>query len=112
MEIGQKSQNLISLSSLLDASKQQKATEDKQVQDTRQGRIANRESERDQLIQQNRDAIQKIQDDIRLKSLTKLKENSETEDDRRQDLNLRENISNDNGQPEFKKKGQIVDIRI
>ncbi|MBT5187325.1 MAG: hypothetical protein HOH19_10110 [Kordiimonadaceae bacterium] len=111
MKIDQQPQNLVSLSSLLDASKQQKA-EDKSTQDTRDGRLATRESERDQAIELNRQALKKIQNDIRVKSLTKLKESGDLEERENTELNLRESISNDNVQPEFKKLGQVVDIRV
>ena len=113
MEIDSRSQNLVSLSSLLNASKQQKVEgEEKQAQNTRDGRLTTRESERDQAIELNREALKKIQNDIRVQSLTKLKESGELEGRGSAELELRESVSNDNAQPEFKKLGQIVDIRV
>lgn len=115
MKVGPQSQTLVSLTSLLDASRQKKQVEDQektQINNTRENRVADRSSERDQAIQQNRDALRIIQDDIRVKSLAKLKENDELEGDNKSDLNLREKLGGDIAQPKFKKLGQIIDIRI
>ncbi|HRW30304.1 MAG TPA: hypothetical protein P5227_09925, partial [Emcibacteraceae bacterium] len=70
MKIGSQSQTLVSLNSLLDASRQQQQTQredfqEKKLAETRESRITTRQNERDALIQQNRDALKKIQDDIR-----------------------------------------------
>ena len=78
----------------------------------RDGRLSTRKAQREELIQQNRDVLNKIQDDIRVKNLQGLKENDDLED--AVDLNYRERLSSGSapGQPEFEKIGQIVDIRI
>lgn len=116
MKIGSQSPTLVALTSLLDASKQQQQVEqgdqDKKAGSARDGRLSARKAERDELIQQNRDALKKIQDDIRLQNLQGLTENDEVEED--VDLNSRERLSSGAapGQPEFKKLGQIVDIRV
>ncbi len=122
MKIGSQSQTLVSLNSLLDASKEQQQIQREQLQEKkleegRDARISARNKEREELIQQNRDALRKIQDDIRLKNLRKLQENNELDDDidNKRNLNLRESFlpapvaSN---QPAFEKLGQIVDIKI
>ena len=121
MKIGSQSQTLVSLTSLLDASKQQQIQreeqQDKKPEDARDGRLVARKNQREELIQQNREALSKIQDDIRLKSLQRLKEGDDIEGDTSKEvnLNLRENFSSSNNssdQPAFKKLGQIVDIRV
>lgn len=122
MKIGSQSQSLVSLTSLLDASKQQQQVQrddqqEKKLADSRDGRIAARKSERDELIQQNRDALKKIQDDLRLKNLQKLEQNDDVDSDdaKETNLNLRESFkpsSSSSNQPAFKKLGQIVDISI
>lgn len=122
MKIGSQSQTLVSLTSLLDASRQQQQTsrdefQEKKLVETREERVSLRDKERDELIQQNRDALSKIQDDIRLKNLRKLRENEELGDDQssRENLNLREKFSpaqSTNNQPSFEKLGQVVDIKI
>ena len=122
MKIGSQSQSLVSLTSLLDASKQQQQVQrddqqEKKLADSRDGRIAARKSERDELIQQNRDALKKIQDDLRLKNLQKLQQNDDVDSDdaKETNLNLRESFkssSPSSNQPAFKALGQIVDISI
>lgn len=117
MKIGSQSQTLVSLTSLLDASKQQQVQREEQqqsqkVESSRDGRLATRQTERDELIQQNRDALNQIQDDIRLKSIERLKENGDVENNVA--LNSRERVATggEPNQPEFKKIGQIVDLRV
>ncbi len=122
MKIGPQSQTLVSLHSLLDASKQQQQIQREQLQEKkleegRDNRIAARNKEREELIQQNRDALRKIQDDIRLKNLRKLQESEEFEQEQSQskNLNLRESFQPASlvpDQPAFEKLGQIVDIKI
>jgi hypothetical protein len=112
MKVGPQSQTLVSLTSLLNASKQQQQEDQKakEIQNPRDERVANRVSDRNQLIQQNRAAIEKISDDIRIKSLSNLTKNSDVQGGR--NLNLRENLSGNEGQPLFKNLGQIVDIKV
>ena len=115
MKIGSQSQTLVSLTSLLDASKQQQ--QEKNVESARDGRIEARKSQREELIQQNRDALKKVQDDIRLKNLSALEQNDEVDNDcsKRVNLNLRESLASPSGainQPAFEKLGQIIDIKI
>ena len=122
MKIGSQSQTLVSLNSLLDASRQQQQTQredfqEKKLAETRESRITTRQNERDALIQQNRDALKKIQDDIRLKNLQKLQNGDSIEDEGQSspNLNLRESIYQSqkvNNKPAFEKLGQILDIRI
>lgn len=122
MKIGSQSQTLVSLTSLLDASRQQQQTEREQLQEKKIGegrdaRIVARNNQREELIQQNRDALRKIQDDIRLKNLRKLQGNEDVDQDQTQprNLNLRESFqpaSVASNQPAFEKLGQIVDIKI
>lgn len=123
MKIGSQSQTLVSLTSLLDASRQQQQTQrdelqEKKVGQSREERVSLRKQERDELIQQNREALSKIQDDIRLKNLQKLQEGGDLEDSgrsSRENLNLRESFSpsqSGNNQPVFEKLGQVVDIKI
>lgn len=121
MKIGSHSQTLVSLTSLLDASKQQQdeleKLQDKKLEETRDSRLTARKSERDDLIQKNRDALKLIQDDIRLKNLNKLQQNEELEGDWSSDgnLNYRESFPPQGAapdQPAFKKLGQIIDIKI
>ena len=122
MKIGSQSQTLVSLTSLLDASKQQQQAlrddlQEKKVANSRDGRLAARQNERDELIQQNRDALKKIQDDIRLKNLRKLQQSEDLGDEPSSEanLNLRESFTPTsvvNNQPAFEKPGQIVDIKI
>ncbi|HPF47049.1 MAG: hypothetical protein KDF58_04020 [Alphaproteobacteria bacterium] len=122
MKIGSQSQTLVSLNSLLDASRQQQQTQredfqEKKLAETRESRITTRQNERDALIQQNRDALKKIQDDIRLKNLQKLQNGDSIEDEGQSspNLNLRESIypsQKVNNKPAFEKLGQILDIRI
>ncbi len=121
MKIGSQSQTLVSLTSLLDASRQQQVQreeqQEKKLQETRDSRLTARKGEREELIRKNRDALRKIQDDIRLKNLTRLKENDDIDDEKSRDvnLNLRESFipkAVENSQPAFKKLGQVVDIKI
>lgn len=122
MKIGSQSQTLVSLNSLLNASKEQQQIQrdqlqEKKLEEGRDARISARNKEREELIQQNRDALRKIQDDIRLKNLRKLQENNELEDDidSKRNLNLRESFLPTpvaSNQPAFEKLGQIVDIKI
>ncbi len=122
MKIGSQSQTLISLSSLVDASKQQQQNqreqlEEKKSEQSREERVALRSKERDELIQQNRDALRKIQDDLRIKNLRKLQQNEEVEEEQSKEVNLnfRESIfptSQASRQPTFEKLGQLVDIKV
>lgn len=122
MKIGPQSQTLVSLTSLLDASKQQQQTlrddlQEKKVADGRDGRIAARKNEREELIQQNRDALKKTQDDIRLNNLRKLQQNGELDEEQsgETNLNLRESFTPTpvvSNQPAFERPGQIVDFKI
>ena len=122
MKIGSQSQTLVSLTSLLDASKQQQQVQrddqqEKKLSDSRDGRIAVRKSQREELIQQNRDALKKNQDDIRLKNLQKLQQGEDVDNDAEKEtnLNLREGFtsaSSSSNQPVFQKLGQIIDISI
>jgi hypothetical protein len=62
MKIGSQSQTLVSLTSLLDASRQQQQTQrdqlqEKKIDEERNARVATRNSQREELIQQNRDAL-------------------------------------------------------
>ena len=122
MKIGSQSQTLVSLSSLVDASRQQQNTvreqlEEKKIEQSRQDRVALRDQQRDELIKQNRDALRKIQDDIRLKNLRKLQQNEDLDSEQSKDidLNLRESFRPApvaSNQPAFEKLGQIVDIKV
>lgn len=122
MKIGPQSQTLVSLTSLLDASKQQQQAlrddvQEKKATDGREGRIAVRQNERDELIQQNRDALKKVQDDIRLNNLRKLQQSDELggEQSKETNLNLRESFTSTSAvtnQPTFERPGQIVDIKV
>ena len=122
MKIGSQSQTLVSLNSLLDASKQQQQTQreefqEKKLAESREGRITARQNDREALIQQNRDALKKIQDDIRLRNLRKLQNGDEVDNEgqNKTNLNHRENFfpaQKVNNQPAFEKLGQIIDIRI
>lgn len=117
MKIGSNSQSLISLSSLIDATKQQQNQKDEQEKiqvNTRQDRLLARSDERQILIDQNRDALKKIQDDIRVRNLAKLKENSDADDKNSEELNLnlRESFAVKTDQPAFQKLGQLVDIQV
>lgn len=122
MKIGSQSQTLVSLNSLLNASKEQQQIQrdqlqEKKLEEGRDARISARNKEREELIQQNRDALRKIQDDIRLKNLRKLQENNELDEeiDTKRNLNLRESFLPTpvaSNQPAFEKLGQIVDIKI
>ena len=122
MKIGSQSQTLVSLTSLLDASRQQQQTQrdqlqEKKIDEERNARVTTRNSQREELIQQNRDALRKIQDDLRLKNLRKLQENEDIEQEQTQsrNLNFRESFQPSSfvpNQPAFKKLGQIVDIKI
>lgn len=122
MKIGSQSQTLVSLTSLLDASKQQQQSQsdqlrEKKLEEGRDARLATRKSQREELIQQNRDALQKIQDDIRLKNLRKLEKNEDIDDERGEsrNLNLRESfqpVPVAANQPSFEKLGQVIDIKI
>ncbi len=122
MKIGSQSQTLVSLSSLLDASRQQQQTQreqlqEKKIDEDRNTRVAARNSQREELIQQNRDALRKIQDDIRLKNLSKLQENEDInkEQAKSRNLNFRESFQPSSfapNQPTFERLGQIIDIKI
>ena len=122
MKIGSQSQTLVSLTSLLDASKQQQQVQredqqEKKLQEARDSRLTARKGEREELIRQNRDALRKIQDDIRLKNLNRLQENEDVNDEKSKDvnLNLRESFipkAAENSQPTFQKLGQVIDIKI
>ena len=122
MKIGPQSQTLVSLTSLLDASRQQQQTQredeqGKKVTQSREDRVALRNNERDELIKQNRDALRKIQDDLRLKNLQKLQQNEESDDANAKDVNLnfRESFlpgTHADTQPAFEKLGQIVDVKV
>ena len=114
MKIGSNSQSLISLASLLDATKQQQREDQKPLAETRETRVQVRDSQRQQLIDQNRDALKKIQEDLRLRNLAKLKENSTDVDNEAAEynLNLRESFLPKPGQPAFQKLGQLIDIKI
>ena len=64
MKIGSQSQTLVALSSLIDAAKEQQQVQreeqgkkDKNVQGARDGRLSSRKAQREDLIQQNRDAL-------------------------------------------------------
>lgn len=122
MKIGSQSQTLVSLGSLVDASRQQQNVqreqlEEKKLEQSRENRVSLRNQERDELIQQNRDALRKVQDDIRLKNLRKLQQNEDLENEQSKevDLNRRESFrpaSAATSQPAFEKLGQVVDIKI
>ena len=122
MKIGSQSQTLVSLTSLLDASKQQQQVQreeqqEKKLQETRDSRLTARKSEREELIRQNRDALRKTQDEIRLKNLNRLQENEDINEEKSRDvnINLRESFvpkAAENNHPAFKKLGQVIDIRI
>ncbi|MBT7582893.1 MAG: hypothetical protein HN572_08005, partial [Kordiimonadaceae bacterium] len=64
MKIGSQSQTLVALTSLLDAAKPQQQVQgdeqgekDKKTQGARDGRLSARKAQREDLIQQNRDAL-------------------------------------------------------
>lgn len=131
MKVGSQSQTLVSLTSLLDASRQQQAQSDdqqtKKIDDEngRDARLAARKSERKELIQQNRNALQQIQTDLRQQNIDRLSSEYEPTEITSTDasgqgsaanLNLRESFDSANGGasegPAFEKLGQIVDIRV
>jgi hypothetical protein len=115
MKIGSNPQSLISLTSLLDAAKQrQREDQEKLPLDSRETRVQTRDSERQQLIDKNRQALKKIQDDLRLRNLAKLKENNETDPEasKKLDLNHRESFVSKTNQPTFQKLRQLVDITV
>jgi hypothetical protein len=132
MKIGSQSQTLVSLTSLLDASRQQQqAGRDEQqtkkieAESGRDARLAACKSERQELIQQNRNALQKVQDDLRQRNIERLSSEYEPTEITSTDepgqssganLNLRESFVSANGakndSPFFEKLGQIVDIQV
>lgn len=131
MKIGPQSQTLVSLTSLLDASRQQQQAlrEDQQEkrideEKARDARISARQSERQELIQQNRNALEKIQADLKERDLERLYEEYEPTEITSTDgsynnepinINFRESIYGNSsvpGQPTFEKIGQIVDFKI
>lgn len=131
MNIGPQSQTLVSLTSLIDASRQQQQAlrDDQQTkkideENARDARIANRQSERQELIQQNRNALQKIQADLKERNIQKLNQEYEptevtstdaTSTNEPINLNFRESIygnASTSGQPTFEKLGQLVDVKI
>ncbi|MDG1858884.1 MAG: hypothetical protein P8I94_07270, partial [Emcibacteraceae bacterium] len=91
----------------------------------RDARVAARKSERQELIQQNRNALQKVQDDLRKQNIERLNSEYEPTEITSTDgpgqssganLNLREGFISANGgsneSPAFEKLGQIVDIQV
>lgn len=131
MKIGPQSQTLVSLTSLLDASRQQQQVlrEDQQEkrideEKARDARISTRQSERQELIQQNRNALEQIQADLKERDLERLYDEYEPTEVTSTDgpssnepinLNYRESIYGNTsipGQPSFEKLGQIVDFKI
>jgi hypothetical protein len=132
MKVGSESQTLVSLTSLLDASRQQQQTQrdnqqTKKIEDEsgRDARVAARKSERQELIQQNRNALQKVQDDLRQQNISRLSSEYEPTEITSTDapgqgssanLNLREGFNSASGGasvgPAFEKIGQIVDIQV
>lgn len=131
MKIGPQSQTLVSLTSLLDASRQQQQSlrEDQQnkkveEENARDARIATRQSQRQELIQQNRNALEKIQADLKERNIQRLNQEYEptevtstdgTKSNEPINLNFRESIygnASASGQPSFEKLGQIVDFKI
>ncbi len=130
MEINSQTQTLVSLTSLLDASRQQQQVRDDQLdkkieeEKARDARISTRQSERQELIQQNRNALEKIQADLRERDLERLYQEYEPTEitstnsagnNEPININFRESIygnSNVPGQPTFEKLGQIVDFKI
>jgi len=131
MNIGPQSQTLVSLTSLLDASRQQQQTlrDDQQnkkldEESARDARVSARQSERQELIQQNRNALQKIQADLKERNIQQLSQEYEPTEVTSSDtpsgkepinLNFRESIYGNAatpGQPTFEKLGQLVDLKI
>lgn len=130
MEINSQTQTLVSLTSLLDASRQQQQVCDDQLdkkieeEKARDARISTRQSERQELIQQNWNALEKIQADLRERDLERLYQEYEPTEvtstnsagnNEPININFRESIygnSNVPGQPTFESLGQIVDFKI
>ena len=128
MKIGSQSQTLVSLTSLLDASRQQQQELRDDLQnkklDEENARIATRQSERQELIQQNRNALEKIQADLKERNIQQLNQEYEPTEVTSSDgpsgneptnLNFRESIYGNAsaiGQPTFEKLGQLVDVKI
>ncbi|MDG1438947.1 MAG: hypothetical protein P8P98_08195 [Emcibacteraceae bacterium] len=132
MKVGSESQTLVSLTSLLDASRQQQQTQrdnqqSKKIADEsgRDARVAARKTERQELIQQNRNALQKVQDDLRKQNIDRLSSEYQPTEITSTDapgqgssvnLNLREGFNSASGGanigPAFESLGQIVDIQV
>ena len=131
MKIGSQSQTLVSLTSVLDASLQQQqelrdVLQNKKLDEekARNSRIADRQSERQELIERNRNALERIQADLKERDFERLTQEYEptevtSTDGPRQNepinLNFRESIygnASSVGQPTFEKLGQIVDVTI
>ena len=130
MEINSQTQTLVSLTSLLDASRQQQQVCDDQLdkkieeEKARDARISTRQSGRQELMQQNRNALEKIQADLRERDLERLYQEYEPTEvtstnsagnNEPININFRESIygnSNVPGQPTFESLGQIVDFKI
>ncbi|WP_417316708.1 hypothetical protein [Emcibacter sp.] len=122
MKITSNSQLLASLGSLVDNNQretQQQLVDRQQLKEQQvEARQQARETDRQQQITQNRDALKKSQEDLRARNLDKLKQTisaATSEEEKKQssvNLNLRESVGGAKGKPAFERLGQIVDIRI
>ncbi|MCC3861958.1 hypothetical protein [Pseudemcibacter aquimaris] len=132
MKVGPEQQSLVSLSSLIDAAKQQQQVNRENQQEkklneenSRDARIAARKQERQELIQQNRNALQKAQTELKQRNLAALSAEYEPTEITSTDasdetespinINFRESLGSTGrapGQPEFQKLGQIINILV
>lgn len=132
MKIGSEQQSLVSLSSLIDAAKQQQQVnrEDQQnkkldEENGRDARIAARKQERQELIQQNRNALEQAQTELKQRNIEALSSEYEPteiqstgsadETDTSINVNFRESFGATGrvpGQPAFEKLGQIINILV
>ncbi|MFC7048197.1 hypothetical protein [Emcibacter nanhaiensis] len=121
MKITSNSQLLASLGSLVDTNQreaQQQLVDQQQLKEQQaQARQQVRESDRQEQIRQNREALKKSQEELRARNLDKLRQSLPAEGEAQGgrssvNLNLRESVGGSSGQPAFERLGQIVDIKI
>ncbi len=123
MNITSNSQLLASLNGLIDPNQrqQQQALQDRQLKDNNaeQSRKAAQDSDRQNRIDANRDALKKLQDRLRADNIEKLKsefsvDNSSVDNigDQNQGINLNLRESLGSSKPVDTRPGQIIDIRV
>ncbi len=123
MNITSNSQLLASLNGLIDPNQrqQQQALQDRQLKDNNaeQSSKAAQDSDRQNRIDANRDALKKLQDRLKADNIEKLKSEFSVDDssvgnigaqNQGVNLNLRESLGS--SKPVDTRPGQIIDIRV